>query len=417
MVPDFQTSMKEIREANLDFVNFLLQLKKLLTGDGTISFTIGGETIEVPALPSIIEQYRGGNFTELVLKSGSYEIHLKNNNGTLSIVDKSGAPVTVNAGGIKYSFIDGCTIDSIDAQSCKVDTVEALGGVQLSSASADELTVNSLTTASASVAELHATNMAVANMRASVATLSSLYFTPNTIQNIFAALATGPYVYADGNAQFKSAGSHYHYICCQALATAAGWKDPSSMGFAPMTTTVANPNYLVEWALTPPDLLIFQGTTSYDKYEKKTCSNCYALGSAMTNYRVSQACVKIEGSTSPVPFSQILAWPLKSYAAVPSAYPPLSGLPGAADNADGLIFLHEFEMTDVGRIIRIQTLGNKWKFPRCLANTYSGGVLTGSTVSLVTEIPPYTCLRLRMNRIASAPSANLSIVYSVLELT
>ena len=425
MVADFQTSMKEIREANLAFISLLTQLKRFVTGKGTVTVRtyrwdadakadVVDAEWEVPTIPSLIEAYRGGNFDEVVLKSGDSEIHLKNDGNVLQVTDKDGNLASLEVSQLKYAALVGCTIDSATIRECMVDTLEALGSISVNTVNCQSLSVtNSFVAVSAMLQGLVAAQISASAATIRKLAVHSMVFSPATVRNVFAT--TSPYNYSDHDAVFDTVAVGTHaYVCKPTQAEVSmGWREPSTMGFVELPPSAGH-------ILTAPDMMAFQGNTAMGNYlqpRSLNIANCYAIGTGplgtAVHYSTASA-VKASGSAVYCDFGYLLGWPIRSFVREPALDPMLP--PVMRDNARGIICLHEFSAADIGRVIFIRTFGNSWKIPRRLTTEYENGVLKGSMLDLDYLIPPYTSLRLRLARHAAVDGAK-AIYYNVMELT
>ena len=415
MVADFQTSMKEIREANLAFISLLVQLKRFISDKGTVAINVGGTEHTLPTIPSIIEAYRGGNFDEIVLKSGTSEVHLKNSNGTLQILDKNGNLVPLEVAKLKYAALANCAVSEATVQECAIDVLQALGGISVNHVDCQSLTISDLFTAASGLFQSFSAILFSANT-AIIQKLfvRSILFNPATPINIFAAQT--PYGYNANNDVFDDvSGGNHAYVCNPTQAEILkGWKSPDTMGFVewPTDTTARK-------VLQAPDMMTFQGTTKYSdvtkgKYLK--LANTYVIGTG--TYGTMPAYPAVAGIKGPggyyCGFGYLLGWPIRSFIKVP---PSDASLPAVMRTYPrGAICLHEFSAADIGRIIYIRTFGNSWKIPRRLVTTYENGVLQSGVVDLEFEIPPYTALRLRLARYSVVDGTKITY-HNVMELT
>lgn len=415
MVADFQTSMKEIREANLAFISLLVQLKRFISDKGTVTINVGGTEHTLPTIPSIIEAYRGGNFDEITLKSGTSEVHLKNNNGTLQILDKNGNLVPLEVAKLKYAALANCAVSQATVQECAIDVLQALGGISVDHVDCQSITITDLFTATSGMfqsfsAVLFSANTAVIQKLM----VRSILFNPATPINIFAAQT--PYGYNANNDVFDDvSGGNHAYVCNPTQAEILkGWKSPDTMGFVEWP---ADP--LARRVLQAPDMMTFQGTTKYSdvtkgKYLK--LANTYVIGTGA--YGTMPAYPAVAGIKGPgggyCGFGYLLGWPIRSFVKVPPSDATLPAVMRAYPR--GIICLHEFSAADIGRIIYIRTFGNSWKIPRRLTTTYENGVLQSGVVDLEYEIPPYTALRLRLARYSVVEGTKITY-HNVMELT
>ena len=412
MVADFQTSMKEIRDANLAFVSLLTQLKRFISDKGTIAITVGGIERTLPTIPSVIESYRNGNFDEIVLKSGTSEVHIRNNDGTLQIVDKEGHLVPLESSILKYSALSGCRVDSVAVKECTIDRLEA-GGISVNSASCQSLAVAGQLVATAGMFQ----SLSTQQLSAGLATIQKLavrstVFNPAAQADIF--VAQSPYNYSEYNNVFDNASGGTHaYVCAPTPSEEEnGWKSPSTMGFVELPKAEGNR------VLLAPDMMSFQGhnlQSSYNEGKAAKISNCYVVGTGgqgtSVEYSTAQA---VKGPNTYCSFGFLLGWPIRSYVKDPPADPMLP--PIMQGHPRGIICLHEFSAADIGHIVYIRTFGSKWRIPRRLITTYEGGVLQGGMVDLTYEIPEYTSLRLRLARYP-VTDGNKTLYHNVMELT
>lgn len=420
MVADFQTSMKEIREANLAFVSLLKQLKSLVSKKGTITIEIGGTPYTFPTIPSVIEQYRDGNFDEVILRSGGTEIHIKNVDGTLQLSDSEGNLVPLSVSELRYASISHCDIESVTVQECSIDSLDARGSVSIDKINCQSLEVDTLggnTPGYGSFTSLSATNLAAETASLRKVFIRSMVYNPASRIDIFSEGGV-PYNYSETDALFvQKAGDFSAYVCREFTPAeqALKPKSPTTMGFSEFRSTNGIPQLL-----RAPDMVTFCGENPFDAYAAERCNmivNCYTVGTGSfgTQSVVSDVTIRTGwgSEASGIAFATILGWPLRSFAKDPASDPTI---PVRVRQPEGAIFVHEFSSLDTGRIIYIRTLEHAWRIPRRLSVQYENGKPQRGVFDLEYSVPPYTCLRLRAARYAETVDG-VTIYRNVLELT
>ncbi len=422
MVSDFQTSMAEIRKSNLVFIELLKELKNFVSRRGTVTITVGGVEKTFPTIPELVVAYRGGDFSEIVLKSSDSEIHIKNDNGTLKVTDASGALVPLTVSQLKFSNITSCNFESIHTSECTIDKLSVQGSVEAASANFQSLEVVDFEAGFASVQNLSAGTVSAGSALIPELGVQRLVYMPRETKDIFAG--SSPYNYSDSNAVFLPypEGDCYKYVCRDLTSEERSEyplrKDPSTMGFVDIGGISGSARLL-----RAPDMMTFQGTTECSDYEDGDAGhvgNCFVMGTgangntlAVTASRPLQTQL---GDDDGVPFARILGWPITSYIAATSIDRDLSQIVKLLSTGSGAIFLHEFSSADIGRIIFIRTLGNPWTICRRLIAVYKDGVHTNDALDLEYEIPPYTCLRLRMVRAKHVIDTSVVQYHNILEI-
>lgn len=413
MVPDFQTSMKLIRESNQDMVSLIQALRQFLSQRGTITITAGGNTYTLPTLPEIIAQYKGGNFDEIILRDGDNELHLSNMNGHLLITDSQGHLAPIEVSTLKFSTISDCVLAAVSVTNCNIDNFEAANGVTANKASVQNLTVNAYKGTSASFKTLVANILAVDYAAMQKLEVRRMIFNPRDPVDVFAD-AFGPYDYSSNNALFEPVSGFARYVCNPAYTQSR--KSPESMGFVELPLDSGRRLLLA------PDMVTFQGNTEYDDYangDAGKIANCWCMGTgpsgtvSMPN-TVWPVRVGFDSNDGPITFGHILGWPIRSYSGNTANDP---SIPAGARSTKGTIFLHEISAADIGRIIYIRTLGNSWRINRRLTARYYDGAHYSDALDMEYRIPPYTCLRLRLNRVAEVVDSHYTLYHNVLELT
>lgn len=423
MVPDLQTSMKELREANADFVQLLTHLKQFVSANGSVTLNVGGVDYTFPTIPELIAQYRDGTFDTVTVEAGGKKAILSMHDGTLKIADGDGNLVELEVAKLKYSSIESCSLGNVTVDDCSIEKLTARDVIaekaDVASFKAQELDASTVMAQSLNAAQLEADRASVGELR-----LGRLVFAPRATMDMF-MVAGREYNYKAGNVVFVPVGPYSKWKCSTPTPEelAAGYKAPETMGFAQLPLSSSNG----AWVRTAPDMVAFHGDTVPAFYlgdplylggRAGKVINFYVMGTgpmgAQAIMNAGQTRVQggsIGDSTISLAFARALAWPLKSYAPNPSAY---DGFPTDED-AEGLGLLHEVSASDIGHIVCYRTGAHQWTVPRVLEVKYVDGQPVESALGSPYDVPAYSCICFRLNRYASAGDG-YTIYKNVLEL-
>lgn len=393
MVPDFQTSMRVIRESNQSFLGLIMQLRSFLTADTEISVTVGGETVTLPSLPAVIRAYRGGAFDSITLKNGNGVLTLSAEDGALKVLGPDGlAPIEVDK--VVSSQVAGSTVQSLDAESCTIDALNASAALNVGTVSVQDLVLNALTVSYLTLQSFSAQSLSVASLTVGQLDIGQMYISPREVKNLFFLPGGSAYNYAASNYVFEDVtveGTKYKFWKCLGLTGAA--KDPTTYGFYEKPaggTPVPAPGAKYLWG----DYAL--NTTGVDNIGIAALG---AYGRANITY------------TSPkflrVPFNVAQSWPVALYGDGPIAA------------GHGMGFLQEIAPNDEGKVMYFRTGGKPWRIARTLSLTYpSTTALVPSSGSLgdYFDVPVYTSLRLRLSRAVVVTTSGTVEVTNRLEL-
>lgn len=386
MVPDFQTSMKIIRESNQSFLSLLVALKSFLTEGTEVSVACNGETVTLPSLPAVIRAYQGGNFDSITLKSGSSVLTLSNDGGALKVSGTDGL-ANLQVAKVISSAIAGSTVTQLSATDCTIDSIQGGTALSVASISVQDLVVGTLRAGYLVLQGLSAGSLSADSFTASSAHIGQVFANPGDVNNLFYVPGGSIYNYSPSNYVFADVsvgGTSYKFWKCLGLSSPA--KDPKTYGL------YAKPSNGVP--IPAPDAKYLQGEYSIDGTEIDNVGIA-ALG-AHGRGTITYSNVKFLGT----PFFAVQSWPVAIYGEGPTAV------------GYGMAFLQEIAPNDEGKVFYFRTGGKPWRIARVLTVTYpSAATAEPSTASLshYQEVPAYTCLRLRMSRTVSvAPDGSVT---------
>lgn len=393
MVPDFQTSIKIIRESNESFLSLLVSLKQFLTAETEITVSCNGESITVPSLPAVIREYRGGNFDSITLRNGSGTITLANAGGALKVTGPNGL-ANIEAAKVLASTIASSSVTSMSAVNCTIDSLNSGATLSATTMSVQNLALSALQVAYLTLQDLSVNKLDAGSISADKLTIGQMYIDPQDIKHMFYIPGGSVYNYSSSNYKFidYTVGST-SYKFWQCLDLPSSCKDPSTYGF------YAKPSNSTPIAA--PDAKYLQGNYSEDLTSIDNVGVA-ALGASGTGNITYSNTLFLN-----TPFSYVQSWPV-----------PIYGSATAAANI-GMAFLQEIRPNDKGKVFYFRTGGKSWKISRVLSLHYdSSGAAAPSSGSLgqVIEVPPYTTLRLRMDRISVTNSSGSVDVTNRLEL-
>lgn len=393
MVPDFQTSMRVIRESNQAFLGLIMQLRSFLTADTEITVTVGGEPVTLPSLPAVIRAYRGGAFDSITLKSGSDVLTLSTEDGALKVSGPSGL-ASIEVDKVVASQIASSTVQSLRATSCTIDALNASAALNVGTISVQDLILNALTVSYLSLQSLSTQSLTATSLTADKLTVGQMYVNPGNVKHLFYVPGGSPYNYAASNYVFVDAtvgGAKYKFWKCIGLSGAA--KDPTTYGF------YAKPANNVP--LLAPDAKYLQGEYSID------ATGVDNIGIAALGAYGNQSITYTAAKFLKTPFNAVQSWPVALYGEGPAA----AGY--------GMGFLQEIAPADEGKIIYFRTGGKPWRIARVLSLTYpsaSAQEPSAGSLGSYMEVPVYTSLRLRLSRATSTTTSGTVEVTNRLEL-
>lgn len=410
MVPDLQSSMKELREANADTVALLTHLKQFLAGAGPITITVGGTSYTSPSIPDLIQQYRDGTFSSVTIEADGRKAVLSFHDGALQIVDGNGDPMLLEVAKVRYGSIESCTLGDVVAEGCHIGELDA-GSIAASKADVESVAVRSLTAGAISVQAL-----GTGDLNADTASFSELHvgrtvFQPRDTLDLFKAGGT-VYNHSASDTAFVRAGAYSNWKCSRPYPS--GYKAPETMGFQHL------PGDAEGWVLTAPDMMAFNGDTAPGNYIGGLMSqivNFYVMGvgphgtqALMSSVQVATQSGAIGDSSTGITFATALGWPIRSYV------PDTSTSTRFPSNDNGIGIVHEISASDIGHIVYIRTGAQPWPIPRVLEVKYLAGIPVASALGTMYTVPPYSCLRVRLSRYA-VDGDGFTLYRNVLELT
>ena len=393
MVPDFQTSMRIIRESNASFLSLLVALKSFLTEDTEVTITCNGSPVALPSLPAVIRAYQGGDFDSITLKNGPNTLTLSNDGGALKVSGSDGL-ANIEVAKVIASTIAGSTVTQLNATDCTIDSIQGPTAIDVSSISVQDLAVGTLQAMYLTLQGLNAGSLYADTLTAGAAHIGQTYISPGNVSHLFYVPGGSPYNYSAGNYVFADvavSGTTYKFWKCLGLSGPA--KDPRTYGFYAKPAGSA--------PISAPDAKYLEGDYSVDATPIDNVGVA-ALGAYGRN-NITYTNVKFLN----VPFYAAQSWPVAIFGEGPAA----AGY--------GMAFLQEIAPNDEGKVFYFRTGGKPWRIARVLTTVYASATATEpSTASLSAyiEVPAYTCLRLRMSRSISVASNGLVTATNRLEL-
>lgn len=393
MVPDFQTSMKIIRESNTSFLALLAALKSFLTEDTEITVTCNGELVTLPSLPAVIRAYQGGSFDSITLKDGASVLTLSNDNGALKVSGSNGL-ANIEVAKVLASVVAGSTVTQLNATDCVIDSIQGPTSIDVGTISVQDLIAGTLEASYLVLQGLNTSSLDANSLTADTAHIRQMFIDPGNASYLFYVPGGSPYNYSPSNYVFVDThvgNTAYKFWKCLGLSSPA--KDPKTYGF------YAKPSNGVPIAA--PDAKYLQGNYAIDNTAIDNVGIA-ALGAYSRN-NVTYTGVKFLGT----PFYAVQSWPVSIYGDGPAA------------EGYGMAFLQEIAPNDEGKVFYFRTGGKPWRIARALTVVYPSSVATEpSTASLSTymDVPAYTCLRLRMSRSVSIAANGTVTAINCLEL-
>lgn len=406
-IGDNSAALEIMRDANNDFLEFIKNLRKFLTGTGPVTFNIGaGYTVS--SIQDLINDYRNGKFNTVILggsDSGTQvRLHV-DSQGNLVISDMQGHLVTLLCSRVAASQIENCTVDKVEAYDCRIYSISGTTSVTGGNATLDSLSLVRLTTeildvVSAEVQKLTVTGSMTCN---EILCYGSRKFVPKTTRNVFyrnnqalnnaASLLefapTGEWImteYYNGS---------YNYTRLKPFDVGVRSGDLSRV---PPSGTVV------------PDLIRIYGNTQYGDFVRTSGlffsfpmvvpSNVKAFVAGPTGGSFTE--VPVEGTPE---LAATLLWP--------------TAMTPTIQSGAGVMYFTSFSPNDLGKEIYYEIRENPWKIYRRMRVDYDHSDNTkpiGVSFEGLVELPEYTCSRYIVRAHDSMfdnPSVRRTVIYSL----
>lgn len=406
-IGDNSAALEIMRDANKDFLEFILNLRQFLTVTGPVTFNIG-EGYTVSSIRDLIDDYRNGKFDTLILggtDSGSLvRLHV-DSQGNLVISDMQGNLATLLCTKVAASQIDNCDVNSLEAYNCRIDSIKGAtsvtgGRVQLASLTLSQLTTDILDALSAEVQQLVVTSSISCP---GILSYGSRKFVPKTTRNVFyrnnqalnnaASLLelspTGEWVMTE---YYNGA---YNYTRLKPYDF--GIRGGALSRVPPVGTSV-------------PDLIKLHGNTRYTDFTRTMAvmftypmvlpANVTAYVAAPTGTVYTR--VPVDGSPE---FAAAMMWP--------------TAMTPEVQSGAGMMYFTSFASTDFGKEIYYEVHDNPWKIYRRMRVDYDpsdNSVPVGVSFEGLVELPEYTCSRYIVrahDSLFDNPSTRRTVIYSL----
>ena len=385
---DFNTALEVMRSANDDFLELINNLKAFLSGNGAITFNIGGQAITVNSLNDLIENYKKGKFKTILLggqATGKQVMLSVDENGRLLVSDTKGTPVPVTCDKLSASTIDNCVATKVQADECEIRNIKNAVNIKGGSAKLHYLEVGQFVADSLDVPRVKTENLQVNGTLycSDVLVMGGRQLILNNPKNTF---------YRDGKPindashlvefndddewRLTPAGTRLSAMDC-------GFKDLSD---AMSSTSKAS---LVYAGMAIPGVVRIMGHNNdnfknrqsfilwmspEDKYAAPKNIIAYvSLNGTLGSYHAVSIVDKPK-------FSNVLAWPVgfANYDKNDSTDP-------------GTLYLASFRNEDMGKEIYYQTLQSEWPIYRKMSIHIKNNAIQNVSFSEEYVVPPYAC--------------------------
>ncbi len=399
-IADNVMALQVMNDANKDFLEFINNLREFLNGDASVTFNIDtgdGPTTTVNSLMKLISDYKNGVFSEIVLGGPDSSTQIKlsvgtdsDNNPVFKVSDMNGNLVDVSCNKLDAAIIENCTVNTVTADACNINSITGSVSVIGGSVNLDSLNINNKLT----VAELNTPNVNTQGGASVKGTISCAGMT------IYGARKLNPQnvrsAFMRGGIPIDNAASMYTLDGANWVMYGSDNLTPKDVGFVQEASTT---NEVVA-----ADLITIAGDNKYSDFTANVNTTLIPNNvvatvalpntSTYTNIEISGFATKN--------FPALLLWPSGSYTLI----------------GNGVLNLKSFARADIGKEIYYQVLGNTWKIFRYMEATYNGTTLESVKFRGLTELPEYSCTRFIMQCHDSlfggvSSSSGRSVIYSL----
>ena len=392
-VADNSTALQVMKDANNDFMAFLISLRDFLSSKGVVTFDIG-DGVTVNSLLTLIDDYRNGRFTEVVLGGMDTNTQVKlstDAEGNLVVTDSKGALVKVSCDKIVASTIENCYSNNVTVKGAHIESVSGKisvtgGNITLSGLNVDNLNVTGI---------LDAGNMRVANLDveqsvscSGVTLMGSRKFVPASSRSVFER---------DG-LPINNAASILVIENNTWDMDTDGNLTPEDLGFGVEQGNIEIPHV--------PDLVNILGDNAYTDFSRSSSFNIRVPIGTTTN--VGTIVESLSGNV----YHQR---PLEGTYALASVMLWPTGFRSVTIDDTGILYLTGFLKSDVGKDVYYRVGSNPWAIYRVMKVVYPVNSEESAKVyfDCLTELPAYSCTRFIVGRKQSNRSGEIEIAYTL----
>ena len=389
-IADNSTALQVMADANKDFLTLILNLRAFLSGLDPVTFTVGGQDITVNSLLKIINDYRNGDFNEVVLGGQDSNTRIKlfvNANGELAITDNQGNLATLTCDKLSTSTIDKCKCDEVTANGATIGWAEGTVNVRGGNFSFSQLKLNYLDVGVLNAGGITAKDLEV-NGRVTCSELfvtGTRRFTPQKVRNVFYR----------NNSPLDNAAS---------LISISNNEWNMATGLTPADLGFVTYNGDRTAGAVVPDIIKICGNNKYSDFKGSAGFitialrlpqnvDAYVADEGATNFYV------VEMGSTIYPFAALMLWPTGLYAPT-----------------ENQLNLCSFAPSDIGKEIYYQVMENPWKIYRTMVLDYSGpSDRTPNAISFenLVDLPAYSCRRFIVNCHTISDDSSKKVVYSL----
>lgn len=377
---DYNTAIRDIREANDEFIQLLTKLRNILTTSDELEFVLGNDKIVIEGLLALIDNYRNGKFQSVTIGTSPDCVVLSIEDGNLKVSDLGGNLVGVVCSGLSFADIANTTIDSATIRDCEVESVNGSVAVSGGNVSLDNIEVTKLT----------ATSIVARNVNGYTASVESSYTSDLYIQG------DRRMAFPDQRNVFYDDGVAVDGFASKILS---GYSDGV---WTWDSTTDAKPSMLGLTAMTRvgiPSLITICGNNNYNDF-KDILQRPYGLKNLVAWRDGSSVAVSMTADNFVM--ASVFLWPYATY----ELYAPYQ-----SDTKD--IVVSEFREEDIGKEVYYRTSASPWTIYRTLKMNYNNLTAISAEFGSPYEIPPYSCVRFIVGRTGSAQEGS---TVSILEI-
>ena len=388
-IADNSTALKVMSDANKDFLSLIMNLRAFLGGQDPVTFTVGNQEITVNSLLKIIDDYRNGNFNEIILGGQDSDTRIKlsvNANGDLSITDSKGNLAVISCEKLSTSILDNCTCNEVTANGATIGWAEGSVRVRGGDFSFSKLKLNNL-----DVGVLDANGISVKDVSVSGrVSCSEMFitgtrkFVPQNVRNVF---------YRNG-APLDNAASLLKIENSQ--WDMSDGLTPADFGFVTYSGSRTAGSIV-------PDLIKICGNNKYSDFTSSRFFLHYIMNPDNVDAYVadngSTSFSEVELTSGSYPMAALMMWPTGLYA------PSIQKLN-----------LCSFATSDIGKEIYYQVLENSWKIYRTMTLYYSSAsdrIPNTVVFDNMVDLPAYSCRRFIANCHTITEGTGKKVVYAL----
>lgn len=389
---DNNTSLEVMRKANEDFIELISNLKTMLTGTSPVTFNMDNYTITVDSIVGLINNYKQGKFTVLVIggqSTNGYQVKLSvDSQGRLKVTDNQGNLATLDCSTLEGAYINKSTVNTVEAKDCTISKLVGSVSVTGGTVSLDKLNIQKdLSTSTIRATDIYTDTLDVSG---SVTCNSLLVYGTRklnvpSVRDVF----------------YRNGSPIDNEVQVLKIDTNGNWQISDNIGsprdFGYGISTMVNTGAAL------PGMLHIRGNNAYTQFYASDVNSFIKGYSTVKNIK---ALVSVNGNSyTPCDLDANL------YFAVMTMWPT-----GIISETDGTVYLTSFNNSDLGKDIYYHTEASPWVIYRSMTVTKTSAGYSKVTFGDVYSLPAYSCIRFIADRHVVSSSANgneMTVVYAL----